>query len=944
MMGTSTKETPWANAPSNGGRRWIDSEPILPFLQRINLFGHFHIATRRSSIYPVDAVEKRNKSLGSLTRGSESRSVQSLKQFWNSQILSRGSRSEEEICHSAGDLVGLKSATFRPRDNFNKYKTASTVQQQQKRQTIDTAYLARPSIAFVKSGTEGSDQRKFPQGSTLGAGAKIHWARREDIFEARRGKMNTPKASNTTTIIIGGGEVGAGGACESDKENNLASVGAEREASAGDKKDKAECRSNNSLSGSSVSLATTVESSPRRGIACRKVSFKTHSGQSHHIRKMAMGGSKVAALTHRFNQLIQQDTGILEEVKKKGVVVHRVAGHVYKIREEGGEKVSSRKGSVRLSENVSEEKSPRKVPSTRRKPSVNRKGSSSGSRLSSRIETTPSGSVRATIKLFEPPSRSDAVQLRDEGVRPSAKPKVPDKSEQVLLRTREIQRKRLKLSSGDKVSDVIDEQVPKDANRGAVMRKIDALDEIEEAIEEKSAMNHVDETNLTVEDGKSENVHDDVPEKVDGAVLGDDYAAPPSPEKFPHQQTPVTKSDLAAMATLPKSSRNKEKSVYGRIYEKIKFKSSFLYAKKTREQQPLSTSHGNLMVNSDMEKNPDQKIVEALCRVNEKIEHLSKSTTDLPTFTLPADSSTDLPEIKPNDSFLFRTTSKNSFGDLMMDPLTEEESVEAINHHLINRTQSMDESIFPQHPGTPNQSTPIAEVHFQSLLQETDDLIRKMNTAYGNPDKTEDDYEIINPPVDSEADQPKEALYQTLAEVRSGCESVNSYESFDNYEAIDELRKEVSAMDSGYEVCSPPEPPPPRKPEDHQKKSQEPPVPMRNAFVGTTENIYDTIKNGGDSTPSTLNGYERLAGSVNCYESINSNNRHDFLRLNHLHMLRHSDSVSTLSSDHKTNSLYGTSLNGHPLRQPPSEGSSENSDEWIDISDSEEVTKHNFIV
>ncbi|XP_055686129.1 uncharacterized protein LOC129791767 isoform X2 [Lutzomyia longipalpis] len=908
-MGSSTKEVPWSGAPPKSGRRWTESEPLLPFLQRINLFGHFSIGSRRSSIYPVDVVEKRNKSVGSLVKGTgENRSVQSLRQFWNSQILSRRLHSDEDL-RQAGELC--KSSTYRPVDNFNKYKTASSVQPQ-KRQTTDSAFLARPSIAFATECRERTSCGKFMQ--SPGAGAKIHWARREDIFEARRVNVITPKASNTTTVMIGGCEMGSSAAesCESDCGKTFANVDGDKgnNAAVDDKKDKTECRSNNSLSGSSASLATTVESSPRRG-ACRKVSFKTHSGQSPHIRKMANGTSKVAALTHRFNQLIQQDTGILEEVKKKGVVVHRVAGHVYKIREES---LLPRKGSLRQQgEATSEERSPRKV-ATRRKSSVSRKGSTSGGRGGGRIEATPSGSVRATIKFFETPSTQ--VQLDD--VKKSAKPKVPDKSEQVLLRTREIQRKRLKLSLPGNVSDVI--EGVKDTC--AVVRKIDALAEIEEVSEEKSVANSVEDTqNLSVGDSKSENAHKsaaDVPEMLVDATT---CIAPPV--ECP-TETPVA-------ATLPKS---KEKSVYGRIYEKIKFKSSFLYAKKHRDV--LSTSHGNLILNTNL-KNPDQKIVDALCSVNEKIEHLSKSTIDLPTFTQPVeDTSTDLPEIKPNESFLFRTASKNSFGDFAGEPLGDGESVEAINHPVINRTQSMDESIFPQ--DIPNHSTPYEERHYRDIIEETDELVRKLSKSYEECDKTEDDYEIINPPPE----HPKEALYQTLAEVRSGSGSVNSYESFDNYEAIDELRKEVQAMDAGYEVCKPPEPPPPRKPDESIKISpKEPPVPMRNAFHGTMENIYDTIRNG-DSTPSTLNGgYERLAGASNCYESIN---RHDFLRLNHLHLLRHADSVSTLSSDHKTNSLYGTSLNGNALRQPPSEGSSENSDEWIDISDTEEVTKHNFIV
>ncbi|GAB0098227.1 LOW QUALITY PROTEIN: rho guanine nucleotide exchange factor 16 [Sergentomyia squamirostris] len=916
-MGSCTKEAPWTNAPLSGGKKRSDSDTLLPFLQRINLFGHFHTATRKNPAHhQVDGTTtetSRNNSkveCSNSGRGGQQewRSVQSLRQFWNSQILLRGSaRSEEELRQSRDLTDGEK--TFRPVDNFNKYKTASSVLQNQKRQTIDTAYLARPSIAFLKQNNTLDGGGKIPKGSsaTVGAGAKIHWARREDIFEARRTKMNTPKPSNTTTVMI------------ENKDENVANIATDKEVcgTVDDKRDRVECRSSGSLSGSSVSLATTVESSPRRGVACRKVSFKTHSGQSHNIRKMAtMGGSKVAALTYRFNQLIQQDSGILEEVKRKGVVVHRMAGHVYKIKEESPltekENKCMRKSSVRIVENSSaDEKSPRKVTISRRRPSVNRKGSMCGSRLNSRnAEASVSGNVQATIKLFEP--QSDQVQSREDERR-GVKPKVPDKSEQVLLRTKEIQRKRLKFND-DKMSDSVSDE-PND--RFTIARKIDELDEIREVIEEKSGASAEELINSMV-DSKSENKQEecvDVPEKVLY-----DYDIPPSPVKFPQSPNAVTN-----MATLPKI-KHKEKSVYGRLYEKIKFKSSFLYTKKHQREhkQPLSTSHGNLILDTgEIDGNPDQKIVDALCQVNEKIDILSKSSSDLTTFTLTTDPS--LSDIKPNDSFLFRTTSRNSIGDLTIDPIPEMESVQAINHHLINRTQSMDDSIFPQISIAPNQSS----------LYDDDNI----KTTLKDCDKTEDDYEIINPPAENDEDgHPREALYQTLSEVRSGSESVNSYESFDNYEAIDELRKEVTTRDAGYEVCLPPEPPPPRKPSNTQIKDLiiEPPM---STSTPSQENIYDTIKNG-DRTPSILNGgYERI--TRNCYESISSTSRQDYLRL---HMLRHSDSVSTLSSDHKTNSLYGTSINGHSLRQAPSEGSSDNSDEWIDISDSEDATKYNFII
>ncbi|KAJ6640769.1 Ephexin-1 [Pseudolycoriella hygida] len=52
---------------------------------------------------------------------------------------------------------------------------------------------------------------------------------------------------------------------------------------------------------------------------------------------------------------------------------------------------------------------------------------------------------------------------------------------------------------------------------------------------------------------------------------------------------------------------------------------------------------------------------------------------------------------------------------------------------------------------------------------------------------------------------------------------------------------------------------------------------------------------------------------------------------------------STMSSDQKTNSLYGT-VAGRQSITPPSEGGSDHSDEWMDISDGEDDSKHKFVV
>ncbi|XP_037939997.1 uncharacterized protein LOC119672902 [Teleopsis dalmanni] len=107
--------------------------------------------------------------------------------------------------------------------------------------------------------------------------------------------------------------------------------------------------SSSSKRGSTDSLgssSTTIRSARRtNSSAARKCSFKTNTRSFHSLRKMnsnkdsasASTGtgttafSMVAKLTQQFNEIIQKDKKILEEVKRKNGVLMSRGGHVYKV-------------------------------------------------------------------------------------------------------------------------------------------------------------------------------------------------------------------------------------------------------------------------------------------------------------------------------------------------------------------------------------------------------------------------------------------------------------------------------------------------------------------------------------------------------------------------------------------------------------------------------------
>ncbi len=685
--------------------------------------------------------------------------------------------------------------------------------------------------------------------------------------------------------------------------------------------------STNSLCSDSPKKATTNNQT-------RKCSFRTNTFQYH--RKMTSNGgsvgsgSTVAALTNRFNRLIQNDADILEEVKRnKEVIIHRAGGHVFKIKE--GD-VPVKKKSVRKVD--SSEGSPQK--SVKKKLSVKRKAS---------VKAHPV-SVKDAIQLFEP--SEGTIEENDKSVK-REKPKVPDKSPQVLLRTKEIViRKNLLNKPTTDVPNIVVAETEKQI----------VLDGIKECNEDNDVqLNKVD--SIAANDPITPSTNNG----VDASIQSADLVIEQSSEEVQEKPT----------------------RVYKRLYAKFRFKSPFV-----KRSEPPNTTDQKLTDYAIPSVNQEREVNNTRLDLFSRSEHCL-SWEDEKNYQKMAR------DMKPNKSFLFSCPPTDQ---------TTTKVVEAINPFVLNKTRSMDETRFRSTCLMTQVS--LDERRFESILQETDDLL---SLVKGNL-KSEDDYEIIKHPDDERDDdgviesspqaQPivsfvhiesqrtnnssnnvtddahdSSSIYQSISEARSNhhrdvdCDSVTSYESFENYESVDETLLQKIKQENGYEICnSPPDPPPPRKSDtsndpplitpalpvpkrnlnqfnDLQKSDSSssnyekikydkaPPRPPKSPCLYKTDdrsiehdyddNIYDTIKNVD-------------ANSVTGYESIHSAN--GFLRAR---VLKHSDSGSTMSSDQKTNSLYGT-VAGRQSITPPSEGGSENSDDWMDISDGEDDRKHKFVV
>ncbi|XP_063701168.1 uncharacterized protein LOC134831378 [Culicoides brevitarsis] len=640
--------------------------------------------------------------------------------------------------------------------------------------------------------------------------------------------------------------------------------------------------------------------------------------------------------------MIQQDSNLLNEVKKNGGIVHKVAGHVYKIVEEDSIKNKRIRDSNDDTSSVSSRQS-------RKKASVRRKASMKRQQRNSRQK-----SVKETIQLFEPKNEKSTNVDRTSVV----KPKVPDKSETVMLRSQALRlHKQTSITSAEKLTDFV-------------------MSEMTVAIE--SDINRVSPNSKNKET----------------LELKDD----------------VNSNSLGNIRHYLKHESD-HKSKYSRMYEKMKCR-SLITSNNKKSTQDCEEKIKDCSVSSAIDN-----AVRENEELNEKNTKMSEETI-IPNINIEPIT----PDYKPNSSFLFRnaTLPKNSYCSMndIQSSLVEAINAALINktRSMDENSFPHDESSNTNdfHSYTKNKSTLHEKNRLLSTIKVAESSTEAINEMCDEQSRVnmKDVYEYIIKSNDSEMEKTEnpEDIYQSLIEVKDKRGSIDSYETVNDYEVdlnVSERSQNNTkgTTDDGYDLCDPPEPPAPRKPSivkndddplplpvpkriihdnyEHvkytdipprppskhpssniEKQKEQIPLPPRNGTQKVTaqesqtdisnsdehnyyeENIYDTIKHADDQS---------LLSS--CYEAIQQRSKtnggdsasllydsvkNEFDRFGHF--LQHAESTMTLASDQKTNSIYGTTLGTGQSISPPSERGSENSDDWIDISDDEGNNSQKFII
>lgn len=942
--------------------------------------------------------------------------VKVLKQFWNEQISLTSAKSTENLenkqksatlrnfsqsndslfCEFENDC-SRKGKSFTidnrlPLDEFNKFKNADFIRNKRQRLSEIPISVNNDNSIEFDYGLKDSDNKirlSHPEGAALNTecsfpqisvtDGKVHWIKREEFFAKKpSSELNMSVKSNNMIDEK-----------ESKKDDELKSKKAFHE-SGSESPEKS--KSLTSPVNFNLSLSTSNSS--------RKFSFKTiPASTAFHTNKktaVANNGNKVAQLAQRFNQLIQQDVTILEEVKKRGIFVHRSGGHIYKIREDKVEQKSSISRKKSTDDTTTDDttsilstgkNSSRKKNALKKRPSIR-------VLIESPRKDGRGGNVVSKTRLYETNIiKKDTIII---------KPKVPDKTERVLAKTKEMTSKKSNVNSttelGVEYNDTTQENNLEEIH---TTPKIDSV-YVKENEQDSSIVNY----------DKSKNIHE--LEKVKGP-----------------------------------------KSKYRQIYDKISFRPSFLYGKKSHKTmihenevdypEPIKHAISYTEVNvvaEMMNVKPETGIeseefsiqpMDLYLNIFFNNENLSKSANDVSVvdknvnsqgqISIDADDVTiQQADVKPNESFLFRTNSKIKFFSTCDIFVDDSEGTPETSINVSNNLEALENIALEQN-----------DIKLDSVDYECN----------GTKDYT---YEIISKPkempleaqldrINNETDKldndrEEENIYQSLCEVKKDCASVKSYDSFENYDEIAQnilnnnfnVATVPKEIDDDYIVCEPepPEPPPPRKidvvisspvltsttssakvqdlPElpvpkrniqttnyelhkcgsnlsttyEKIKYDQLPlkqmsksvniqnkklPLPPRNPTAPSTNidqgNIYDAIRNGDhrycfdnnkksshnqpettfdsdDSNPYRHSTNDTMSIISNCYESISL--KQNYSTINQI--LRHAISTTTLSSEHRINSIYGTTV-GQSLTPPSDRSGSDNSDEWIDLSDEE---------
>lgn len=941
------------------------------FIKRFNPFSKSKSQTINCNSDCVNQSESLND--------KEYTSVKVLKQFWNEQIktakstehLNRRSATIKFFSQSNDSINDLKcnrvekaqtlDARRIPLDEFNKFKDAAFIRNKKNRLKYFTGNVVGVT-KFSRPDSFTLNDNHFPQISATGG--KIHWAKREDIFTKRPHQQKEEEKD------------------DNDDEDDKMSVKSTTKTSDGKKANN--LTKKDSISSSAGSLNSSVSNT---NSASRKVSFKTSSAStagSYMSRKIAStsSGTKVAQIAQRFNQMIQQDATILDEVKKRGaLVLHRSGGCVYKIKEEKVENKATLSLRKSLNDDTAASDDAASLPSIVGNKNSTRKKSSLKKRPSIRIlvesprKDGKGGNVLSKKQLYETNIvNKETIVL---------KPKVPDKSERVLAKTKEL--------------------------------KIKKLNEIKKT-ETKSS--------LPVDNEDDDKVETCEPQKHSPAKDSKKNNFQKIYDKISFRPTFLYGKKVSKLETTPEVVAAVKPATENVHRDDI--------SKDTNEDelefQPIDLNLNVYFNNENLSATPKEATRDEDGNVNSQGSDDDITQAD----DKPDQSALDM---KPNESFLFRSQFGGSGGAGKLDSFIRDmlcddedasenidsETMENVNANSIKCNSDLENSY---------------EVISKGVVL-TNGCGERIDIDVNGNDGVV--VVVVNAVTASAVEEAEENIYQSLCEVKGETESVKSYESFENYDEIAQniLDNKINLSDllkgSEDDYIFPekaPEPPPPRRntiprisspiltsstsnlvqPElqvpklnklnyELQKSDsctsttyekikydqlplltqlQKLPLPPRyeDHQLPCDENIYDTIKNGDnrslnvtydklpdkkktititDDTESfhirdeCENPYKNSKNDTmsiisNCYESISL--KQNYSTINQI--LRHAISTSTLTSEHRINSIYGTMV-GQSLTPPSDRSASDsNSDEWIDLSDEENdlenVTDNRFIV
>ncbi|KXJ77937.1 hypothetical protein RP20_CCG006104 [Aedes albopictus] len=846
-----------------------DSEDDLPFhplpqqhysVQRLRQFwnNRLSLSSPNSSQTSETALSRKLKSV-TLSPSNTNRKP-STPEFLRRNGSTRGSASRRNVVRTS--LVPLYSKTGSPK--ASRHSDPSNDSSAQKRSSV----VLSP-VKDLKKEKRSCLERVgcnagFPLVTASATGGRINWARRVELLGIRLNQDDTKMPIKMENYVNNFIEVDIQNeppsspppdspAEESPKEDTPEPTTSPEKPPEESPQPKLDTR--DSLeSKKSVSSTDSQCLGRRHGTPTRKVSFRTTT--SPYNRKLLQAKeNKVAALTNKFNKMCQQDAGILEELRKRGGLVHKSGSHVYKVVD--GE------GSVRKKLNVS---SSTRTDESSDDVSVGSKGSYRKAGVKKRpslrknlyrrpeweAANRTSLCVKEALEIFEPNGHRPVARPQMDRKPPAGrtKPKVPDKSDQVIRKTRELKNKRaIQIDSNSCDSSAVREQ---------------AIDKVPNSISQDSISNEerneVDSNTQVVEEVTRVEVVIDKPVEADKPEkVTDEYSVVKKKFDISHYGTLKQKKDKKEnsgkdQTTLPL----KQKSAVQRIYEKFTFRS----AKKIHLSSPERTSsESQLNSSSDTDdrlhfvvdnkltrKNfvssieiptihieesqesssdpSDRKIVDAIKSLTVKIDNLSRSFNDL-TINDPEPEPDSEPTVQPNTSFLFRSMSKIGTGT--ETAISQLNIVQAVNTVVINKSISMDDHHFPCRANLErlslNETIPVVMVSKAISASENDyELVSRVESPRRSSEGStcsfrgstmSIDIMGLNANIDSFLYKAKNVESATTIDlptvhtpIQPDTSSINSYESFENYESIE--RTSSPKEEDTYEVCNPPEPLPPR--------------------------------------------------------------------------------------------------------------------------------------